>query len=248
MLLMLGVGVLFFLIFVSSIPAIVVFLWFSLARYPFSLLRFSFSLLAGAVAFSPALILQHIFLPQGTTFIYVMGKWGPAAVIFARAFTEELSRLIMLIILFFGIHRLNAIRQRGQALAGPPDSNLIPAVSEDTMAGASGLIAGLGFAILENAVYAASNPDTLLPRIFTAALLHGACGFRVGSAAIMFKDHPIQAFFRFLSAVIIHGIYNNMLKISGIFPLIAAVLIALTTLASSILVIRNGMKGETPAT
>jgi RsiW-degrading membrane proteinase PrsW (M82 family) len=175
-----------------------------------------------------------------------MGKWGPVAEIFIRAFTEELSRLIMLIILFFGIHRLNAIRQPEQALANLPDSNLTPTISDETMAGAAGLIAGLGFAILESAVYGASNPANALLRTFTAAPLHGACGFRVGSAAIMFKDHPIYALFRFLSAVIIHGIYNFMLRIPGVFPSIAAVLIALSALASSVLVIRNGMKGESP--
>jgi RsiW-degrading membrane proteinase PrsW (M82 family) len=240
-----GVGVLFFLIFVSSIPAIAVFLWFSVARYPFSLLRFSFSLLAGAISFFPALILQNIFTADNE-FFYTMGKWGLVTKIFVRiAFTEELSRLIMLMILFFGIHQLSVIRQRGQTLAGQSGTSLTPAVSDDTMAGASGLIAGLGFAILESAVYGASNPVNPLLRIFTAAPLHGACGFRVGSAAILFKDHPIQASFRFFSAVIIHGIYDFMLIIPGIFPPIVAVLIALTTLASSVVVIRNGMKSET---
>jgi hypothetical protein len=247
MLLMPGVGVLFFLNFISSIPAIAVFLWFSVARYPFSLLRFSFSLLAGAISFFPALILQNIFT-SGNEIFYMMGKWGPVAEIFVRiAFTEELSRLIMLIMLFFGIHQLSVIRQRGQVLADPPDTGFTPAVSADTLAGASGLIAGLGFAILESAVSGAANPINPLLRIFTAAPLHGACGFRVGSAAIMFKDRPIQASFRFLSAVIIHGIYDFMLIIPGVFSSITAVLIALTTLASSVVVIRNGMKGESPA-
>jgi RsiW-degrading membrane proteinase PrsW (M82 family) len=247
MLLMPGVGVLFFLIFVSSIPAIAVFLWFSVARYPFSLLRFSFSLLAGAISFFPALILQNIFT-SGNDVFYAMGKWGPVAEIFVRiAFTEELSRLIILMILFFGIRWLSAIRQSKQALAGS-DTSLSPPVSDEVMGGASGLIAGLGFAILESAVYGASNPVNPLLRIFTAAPLHGACGFRAGSSAIMFKDHPMQAVFRFLSAVVIHGTYNFMLIIPGIFPSIAAVLIALSALASSIVVIRNGMKGETSAT
>jgi RsiW-degrading membrane proteinase PrsW (M82 family) len=150
----------------------------------------------------------------------------------------------MLIILFFGIHQLNAMRQKGQSLAGQSDTSLTPAVSDNTMAGASGLIAGLGFAILESAVYGAVNPVNPLLRIFTAAPLHGACGFHVGTAAIMFKDRPIQASFRFLSAVLIHGLYDFMLIIPGVFPSIAAVLIALTTLASSVVVIRNGMKGE----
>jgi RsiW-degrading membrane proteinase PrsW (M82 family) len=248
MLLMPGVEALFFLflIFVSSIPAIAVFLWFSIARYPFSLLRFSFSLLAGATSFFPALFLQNIF-PAGSDFFYAMGKWRRVAEIFVHiAFTEELSRLIMLIILFFGIHQLNAMRQKGQSLAGQSDTSLTPAVSDNTMAGASGLIAGLGFAILESAVYGASNPVTPLLRIFTAAPLHGACGFRVGSAAMMFKDNPIKALSRFLFAVLIHGLYDLMLLIPGTISSIVAVLIALATLASSVVIIRNGMKDDTP--
>jgi len=231
-----GVGVLIILLFISSIPAIAVFIWFRFARYPFSLPRFSFSLLAGAISFFPALFLQNIFSAVSEIF-YAAGKWGFIAEIFVRiAFTEESSRLIVLIILFFIIRRYNA--------AGPRDSDLSVNISADTMASASGLIAGLGFAILESAVYGASNPGNALLRTFTAAPLHGACGFRVGSSAAMFPERPVQAVFRFLSAVVIHGIYNFMLIIPGFFPSIAAILIAISALATSIMAIRSGMKGE----
>ncbi|MDR2717571.1 MAG: PrsW family intramembrane metalloprotease [Treponema sp.] len=233
---MYGFGVLIILLFISSIPAIAVFIWFRLARYPFSLPRFSFSLLAGTVAFFPALFLQKVFSAE-SEILYTAGKWGLIAEIFVRiAFTEEFSRLIVLVILFSAIHRVNSARQRD------PGSSVN--VSADTMASASGLIAGLGFAILESAVYGASNPGNALLRTFTAAPLHGACGFRAGSSITMFSERPIQAIFRFLSAVVIHGIYNFMLIIPGFFPSIAAILIALSALATSIMAIRNGMKGE----
>jgi len=235
-----GMGVLIILLFISSIPAIAVFLWFRLAHYPFSLRRFSFSLLAGTVSFFPALLLQNIFT-AGSNFFYAAGKWGLIAEIFVRiAFTEEVSRLIMLTILFFAIRRVSSAGQRGPDLNAP--------VSADTMASASGLIAGLGFAIIESAVYGASNPGNALLRIFTAAPLHGACGFRAGSSIAMFPDRPVQAVFRFLSAVVIHGIYNFMLIIPRFFPSIAAILIALSALATSIMAIRSGMKNEIPAT
>jgi len=231
-----GVGVLIILLFISSIPAIAVFIWFRFARYPFSLPRFSFSLLAGAISFFPALLLQNVFSAASEIF-YAAGKWGFIAEIFVRiAFTEETSRLIVLIILFFAIRRFNAAR--------PHDSDLSANIPADTMASASGLIAGLGFAILESAVYGASNPGNALLRTFTAAPLHGACGFRVGSSVAMFPERPVQAVFRFLSAVVIHGIYNFMLIIPGFFPSIAAILIAISALATSIMAIRNGMKGE----
>ncbi|MDR0456590.1 MAG: PrsW family intramembrane metalloprotease [Treponema sp.] len=236
MLLMSGFGVLIILLFISSIPVIAVFIWFRLARYPFSLPRFSFSLLAGAVSFFSALFLQSIFADKNE-FFYTAGKWGFIAEIFVRiAFTEEFSRLIVLIILLSAIRWLSSAKQR--------DSGLDANISAVTMASASGLIAGLGFAILESAVYGASNPGNALLRTFTAAPLHGACGFRAGSSVAMFSERPVSAILRFLSAIVIHGIYNFMLIIPGFIPSIAAILIALSALASSLLVIRNGMKGE----
>jgi len=231
-----GFGVLIILLFISSIPAIAVFIWFRFARYPFSLPRFSFSLLAGAISFFPALLLQSVFT-AGSEIFYAAGKWGFIAEIFVRiAFTEEFSRLIILIILFFIMRRLGSARQQEPGLSAN--------ISAETMASASGLIAGLGFAILESAVYGASNPGNALLRTFTAAPLHGACGFRAGSSIAMFPDRPVQAIFRFLSAIVIHGIYNFMLIIPGFFPSIAAILIALSALATSIMAIRSGMKGE----
>jgi RsiW-degrading membrane proteinase PrsW (M82 family) len=232
-----GTGALFILILISSIPVIVIFMWFRLARYPFSSLHFSFSLLAGAVSFFPALFLQNILAAENGIF-HMTGKWDIIAGIFVRAFTEEFSRFIMLIILFFVIQRLQS--------AGQPRQTSGTNISAMTTASATGLIAGLGFAILESAVYGASNPGNPLLRIFTAAPLHGACGFRVGSSIAMFQERPIHAFFRFLSAVAIHGIYNFLLIIPGLLSSIAAILIALAALISSVLTIRNGMKGNAP--
>jgi len=130
---------------------------------------------------------------------------------------------------------------------GPHRGQLSPAdspVSAGTMASAAGLIAGLGFAIIESAVYGASNPGNALLRTFTAAPLHGACGYRVGSSVAMFEERPLQAVFRFLSAVVIHGLYNFMLIIPGFVPSMGAILIALSALTTSVLAIRAGMKGE----
>jgi RsiW-degrading membrane proteinase PrsW (M82 family) len=241
--LMSGWGALVFLLLFSSLPAIAVFIWFRLARYPFSPLRFSCALLAGAVSFFPALFLQSIFIARSEIF-YAMGKWDRVAEIFVRAFTEEFSRLIVLVILFFVIRRLSPGGQTGQTLADPHNTGIDPPVSAGTMASAAGLIAGLGFAIIESARYSASNPDIVLLRTFIAAPLHGACGFRVGSSVAMFPERPLQAVFRFLSAVVIHGLYNFMLEIPGLVPSVAAILIALSALTTSILVIRSGMNGE----
>jgi len=225
-----SVGVFVILLFISSVPAIAVFIWFRIARYPFSLPRFSFSLLAGAASFFPALFFQNILAAGGGIF-HTMDKWGLAAEIFIRiAFTEEFSRLIVLVILLFAIHRFVSAARTEQAF-----------ISDSTVASAAGLIAGLGFAILESAVYGASNPGNALLRTFTAAPLHGACGFRVGSSIVMFRENPFMGLFRFLSAVVIHGVYNFMLVIPGLFSSVTAILIALIALASSVQAIRGGM-------
>jgi RsiW-degrading membrane proteinase PrsW (M82 family) len=218
-------GALFTLIFISSIPAIAVFIWFRLARYPFSTPRFSAALLAGAASFFPALLFQNFFR-AGSGIFSLSGKWGLFAEIFIRiALTEELSRFLILLILFAVILR---------AAGRPPG----------IMANAAGLVAGLGFAILESAVYGASSPGNALLRAFTAAPLHGACGSRVGASVVLLQEHPARGILRFLSAVTVHGAYNFMLNIPGRFPPIAAVLIAISALVSAIQVIRNEMKTD----
>jgi RsiW-degrading membrane proteinase PrsW (M82 family) len=219
------VGALFILIFISSIPAIAAFIWFRLAHYSFSTPRFSATLLAGAASFFLALLLQN-FLRAGSGIFNLSGKWGLFAEIFIRiALTEELSRFLILLILFAVIFRAS----------GKPSG---------IMANAAGLVAGLGFAILESAVYGASSPGNALLRAFTAAPLHGACGSRIGSSVVLLQEHPARGILRFLSSVVIHGAYNFILNIPGRFPPIAAVLIAVSALASAIQIIRSEMKAQ----
>ena len=224
-----GLWVLILLICISSIPAAAAYIWFRLARYPFTLYWFLLALLAGATAVFPALFLQTIFPAT----IIAAGRTGLFIEIFIRiALTEELSRLLLLFILFWLIGR------REQRSAGTAIS--CGAVQQGT---AAGLVAGFGFAIIEGAIYGAADTGVLLLRVFTAAPLHGACGSRVGAAAAMFRSNPYLALFRFLAAAAIHGVYNFMIVMPG-FPSIAAVLIALSALFSSILSIRNGWKNS----
>jgi len=222
--LMNGLLVLIVIILISSIPVIIAYIWFRLAKYKFTFTQFLFVLLAGAAAFFPALVLQDIlnfsFSARGRMELFYH-------VFFRIAFTEELSRMLMLFTLFLisGIYKNS-----------PKESISWTDVKRGT---AAGLVAGLGFALLENAVYAASDTSVLLLRAVTAAPLHAACGSRVGTAAVMLRSNPIQAVFRILAATAIHGIYNFMAAIPG-FPSIMAILIALTALGSSILTIRGG--------
>ena len=216
---------LFIIIFISSILAIAVFIWFRLARSPFGMPLFSAALLAGASSIFPALFFQYLF-PAGSGIFHLSGKWGLFAEIFIRiALTEELSRFLILLILFAIIRRISGD-------------------SAGIMANTAGLVAGLGFAILESSVIGASNFDITPLRAFTAAPLHGACGSRVGSSVVLLRQHPVLGIIRFLSAVALHGAYNFMLNIPGRLPSIAAGFIAVSALVSAIQVIRIEMKAE----
>ena len=220
-----GLSVLLFLIFISAIPAIFVFIWFRLAEYPFSAAQFTLALLAGAAAVFPALILQSFF----SNLSFATGRGNLFFQVFVSiAFTEEFSRLLLLVILF-----------------GICSSFMSVIFNSAQQEATAGLIAGFGFAIIEGAIYGVSDTSVLLLRVITAAPLHGACGFRVGSAIAAFRSSPFRAFLNFFAAVAIHGIYNLMIILSGL-PSILAALIALSALASSLLAIRNGFSSAAP--
>ncbi|MCL2066984.1 MAG: PrsW family intramembrane metalloprotease [Treponema sp.] len=232
-----GLWVPFFLVFISSIPVIAVFIWFRIIRYPFSLVRFLFTLLAGAAAVFPALVMQKIF----SLLFPVEGRWTLFTHVFIYvALIEELSRLIMLFILFWISARFAA------PVAGTANPERLESNRIVIHGAAAGLVAGLGFAVLEGAIYGASSTGVLLLRAFTAAPLHGACGSRVGTAAVMFRRQPVRALFGLLAAAAIHGVYNFMIIMPG-FPSIAAVLIAVSALASSVMSIWNTQRSGPPA-
>ncbi|MCL2444293.1 MAG: PrsW family glutamic-type intramembrane protease [Treponema sp.] len=230
-----GLWVLIILILVSSLPVVIVYIWFRIIKYQLSLDLFLFALLAGAAAIFPALLLQNLFelsvIGGGRRFLFYE--------VFVRiAFTEELSRLLMLFIFFF----ITGIFKPEERLNQPVTLNTVRRGT------AIGLVAGLGFAILESARIAASTMDTslLLLRFVTAVPLHGACGSRIGSAAVLFRSNPIQALLRVITAIAIHGVYNLMIPNPGL-PLIAAVLIAFSALVTTILTISSNQENSQPA-
>jgi len=231
-----GSLVLLVLILVSAIPVIAVYIWYRLAKYQFSLIWFLFALLAGAAAFFPALFLQNLLNHSITS----GGRINLFYQFFIRiASTEEVSRLLMLFVFFFLSGRIEKEKTRTFG------TEQFPSWEKVRRGAAGGLVAGLGFALLETAAYGASNAGVLLLRAFTAAPLHAACGSRVGAAAIMFRTNPFQSLMRLLTAIAIHGIYNFMAVLPG-FPSFLAVFIALSAVASSILTIRSNWSNEDP--
>ena len=240
---MYGVLVLLGLILLSSLPVIIVYFWFRTAKYEFSIYWFLFILLVGAAAVFPALIFQGLL-----NFSFHHERAAVFYKYFVRiAFTEEFSRLLMLIIFFRIYSRIS------------PEKQIIPVPESERFGGSSylsfnqikkataaGLIAGLGFSLIENAVYAASDPDKLALRIIITAAVHGACGARIGAAAVLLRRAPIQGILRIFTATAIHGVYNLLVDMSGFSPTVA-ILIAISALFSSILTISGGWSDSAAA-
>jgi RsiW-degrading membrane proteinase PrsW (M82 family) len=216
---MCGLWVLLLLILVSALPVLAVFIWFRVGKYPITIPAFLLSLLGGAAAILIAALVQGFF-PQDT-------PSGFRAILFKLfvqvSLIEEGSRLVVILLfLWFG-------KRFPKAPPYTPGQGAI-----------LGLLTGLGFAVIENASYGAADMGIALLRAVTAAPLHGACGGRVGIAAVQFADgtqgRPIP---RFLSAVTIHGMYDFMVVSPG-FPAAVPVLLALVSLIPTIQMIRTG--------
>jgi len=221
-----GVWILIILILISSLPVFAAFIWFRIAKYQIPAVQFFLVLLAGATAIFPALVLQDLLGAAPA----MRGRGLLFYEFFIRiALTEEISRLLMLFIFFW----ISGIIKPNENINKQPTFN---SVHRGT---AIGLVAGLGFALLESAVFGVLNANIMLIRAFTAAPLHAACGSRIGAAAVLFPTNPIQAIMRIITATAIHGVYNLMIYIPNI-PSIAAILIAFSALASAILSIHNG--------
>ncbi|MDR2402800.1 MAG: PrsW family intramembrane metalloprotease [Spirochaetaceae bacterium] len=214
---MIGFPILFFLIIISALPVFLIFIWFRAGKYPLGPRWFLCALLGGVISLFLAALLQSCFSRPGSI------GWGSQIfkIFIQIALTEELSRLPVLFLLF-------QLRRRRDGNCDSPPS----------FWAATGLLSGLGFAVVETASYSAVNPGLALLRAFTAALLHGACGARVGLTVISLKTEPVRALFRFLTAVILHGMYNFMILSPGL-PAVFPVFIAFSAMASSLLIIRS---------
>ena len=115
--------------------------------------------------------------------------------------------------------------------------------TDKTFGPALGLAAGLGFAALENAFYGMADINITLLRSFTAALLHGACGIRAGTAVSVIGERPLRALSLFISTVIIHGTYN-LIIISPPVPSVLAIPIALAAFFASLYLLKSNGNAE----
>ena len=216
------IWILLLLMLTAALPVIFVFCWFRLRKSAFiTPPEFLAALSAGVVSLIVAFLLQSFFP--------LLHRDGPFAsffnIFFRIAFLEELSRVIVLVPLFYFIKRKRSgLTARGGITAAE--------------CAALGLVAGLGFAMLESAFYGITDANITLLRAFTAAPVHGACGIRVGVAVFFFSSHPAKALFGFIFAVLIHGAYNMMIA-NPALPSALAILIAITALFSSLPLLKN---------
>ncbi|WP_038077628.1 PrsW family glutamic-type intramembrane protease [Treponema primitia] len=214
-----GLWILLLLIFISALPVLAVIIWLRVRRFPIGLSWFLLALLGGALSLGIAAILQSLFpkTDEATMGILLF------KIFIQIALTEELSRLGVFSLLFGLFRRFERSKNT---------ETYTPAFSAIT-----GLIAGLGFAVIETAMYGVGNFSIALVRAVTSAPLHGACGTRIGMAAFHIRAAPGLALVRLLYAVGIHGMYNFMIISPGI-PLVFPILIAFTALFSSVQLIR----------
>jgi RsiW-degrading membrane proteinase PrsW (M82 family) len=209
--------ILLLLIFISTLPAIGVFLWFRLAKYQFDLLLFFWGLLGGALALLVAGFFQSLLPPLNNLDL----KSLLFRLMVQIALTEETGRLVILLVLRLLLDRFVKA----------------PALPAENLGSALGLLTGLGFAVIETATYGAADPRIALLRAFTAAPLHGACGSRVGVTVFTFREAPFRGIFRFITAVIIHGVYNFMV-INPEMPIVFPILLVAASLFSALQTIR----------
>ena len=211
----------FFLLAISVIPLIPVYIWFQKKKY--GIVRFLVPLAAGILTVPVAGFLQGFFplhLPRQSE----MG--GILFGAFIRiSLIEEFTRTLVLF-LFFLVIPYSRI-------------SLDKFVSETFFGAPSGLCAGIGFAAAEGIFYGLVDPGVSVLRLFTAVPLHAACGARIGNSLGIAKKQPLAALTFFITAFFIHGTYDFCIMVPGI-PGFLPVFIALAALVSSLFTIYYG--------
>ncbi|MDR1256584.1 MAG: hypothetical protein LBJ86_02430 [Spirochaetaceae bacterium] len=163
--------------------------------YGISALFFSASLAAGLLSLALAAVLQML-LP-GTDGIKLLIK---------TALTEEGARFAALALLF-GVLRFFKKEK-------PANQTVI-----------AGMTAGLAFAAIETAVFAASDPLAGAIRLASADILHAACGTRIAAAALaMQSGKTIRCLTWVFMAAALHAVYNFMALRGGLFTALAILL------------------------
>lgn len=213
---MTGTSLLLFSILGSALPVIIAFFWLKFYKSAVTLPWFLASLISGLVSFVIAALIQEFFIP----FKFAYSRNLFSGIFIRIALVEEASRLITL------APFLKAEKKQGDV------------ASYAAFYATLGLVAGLGFAMLESAFHGISDLGNTALRAISAAPLHGACGIRVGAALAHASIKPVKSIRLFFSAVLIHGAYN-LIIVSPVIPSPFAILVALSALFSAFFYIKN---------
>ena len=211
----------FLIILISSLPLIIALI--VLHKRGISSIWFFVCTIAGFFSVAIVLLLNNFF-----PVLSISERNNIFNILIRAAFTEELSRFIVLMPLL-----AIALQKRGGRSAV-----VDPSYDNSAWGGIAGLITGLGFAAAESIFYEILTPGAALLRAFSAAPLHGACGARVGTACIYFRSRPMYALYLFLSAAVIHGMYNLFL-ISYHLPSVLALMLAIAAMGSQMITLKK---------
>ncbi|MCA1948997.1 MAG: PrsW family intramembrane metalloprotease [Treponema sp.] len=213
---------------ISALPVVALFLYLKKRVSQFGNLLFIAALAAGSLSMLLASLLQ-ITLPtvNAGTFLALI-----YTVFIRNALSEELGRLLVLILLFWILPFLYRVNEHEM----PEEQRPLPL----SIVVFIGITAGFSFAMLETISYGMLNLQLVIVRTLTSAPLHAACAARVGVAGwLIFKgDEPqrrkmVKAISYGISAVLIHGIYNLLLLFPSSFAVLPVIL-AYIALASAL--------------
>ena len=222
-----GLRAVFLLLVMVLMPLVPVYIWFK--KKKFGTLRFLLAAAAGVLTVLVAGLAQSFFPMHlyGTSHLTQLLY----SIIIRVSLIEELSRALLLFLLFYFIPYSRIMFKGGQE-SGPYMR------SAPFFGAASGLAAGLGFAVGENIFYSLADPGIAFLRLSSAAV-HGTCGIRVGAALGNISKSRFNAFSLFISAVLIHSIFNFSI-LNPVIPVFLPVFIAFTALASSLVSVYFG--------
>lgn len=213
---------------ISALPVIAIFFYLKKRVPQFGNWLFIAALAAGSLSMLLASLLQ-IALPtvNAGTFLALI-----YTVFIRNALSEELGRLLILILLFWILPIFYRYNEHEMSEGQRP----LPL----HMSVFIGVISGFSFAMLETISYGMLNLQLVIVRTLTSAPLHAACAARVGVAVwLIFKgDEPqrgnmVKAIFYGISAILIHGIYNLLLLFPSSFAVLPVIL-AYIALASAL--------------
>jgi hypothetical protein len=210
-------------ILLSVLPVFLAWLWLK-RKVNINTPYFLTALAAGILSLALAALFQML-LPD----VRLGMTRGRLFVILARAASiEEGSRLAALLLFVFVPRLFNRANVETAGMA------------------AAGMAAGLAFAAIETASFAASVGTNSLARLLrlSAVLLHAACGIRCALAAFALLSKKISFLLSLARAIALHTVYNFITLHDGARYYILGLLLTLSSFISGLRYMKGPNAGE----